>query len=408
MSTLPSAAVPYHSPQRVSKVLLLDGYSTRSLACVRSWGKKGVDFAVGGETAWDMSLFSRYTNEKFVYTSPKLDVGRFVQDVNRYCRKFRADAIFPTSEAGIMACSTYRNELAATPIIPSEDTIKVALSKANTLALAESLGLAVPKTLHVTAENRSVLDTCTLAFPVVVKSSSSAVMVSGKTATSPNTFYASNQAELRSECDSRIASGQSVLVQEFIDGYGVGVSGLFRSGQPVALLAHRRIRESNPTGGPSAVAETIELTRDLLTPTKALMGRIGFTGPAMAEYRVDRRTGVPYLMEINGRFWGSVLLASIAGLDLPYLYWKLLNGMEIGADEKAYRLGVRGRYLIGDTKCLLLCLKGKPANWPGEIPSRGAAISSYLKSFLDRQTHELIFSAEDPLPYVGRLIQPNS
>src|SRR5215813_1806959 len=109
MSTRPSAAVLSHSPQRISKVLLLDGYSTRSLACVRSWGKKGIAFAVGGETARDMSLFSRYCNEKFVYTSPKVDVGRFVQDVNHHCRQFNADAIFPTSEAGIMACSTHRN-----------------------------------------------------------------------------------------------------------------------------------------------------------------------------------------------------------------------------------------------------------------------------------------------------------
>src|SRR5262250_2978826 len=101
MSTRPSAAVLSYSPQRVSKVLLLDGYSTRSLACVRSWGKNRVPFVVGGETARDMSLLSRYTTEKFVYTSPKVDIRRFVEDVNHYCRQFRADAIFPTSEAGI-------------------------------------------------------------------------------------------------------------------------------------------------------------------------------------------------------------------------------------------------------------------------------------------------------------------
>ena len=202
--------------------------------------------------------------------------------------------------------------------------------------------------------------------------------------------------------------GPSVLVQEFIDGYGVGVSGLFSEGRPVALIAHRRVRESNPTGGPSAVAETIELEPKLLAPTTALFQRIGFTGPAMAEYKVDRRSGEPFLMEINGRLWGSVMLASAAGLDLPYLYWKMLNGIEISEDEKRYRIGIRGRNIVGDSKWLLLCLKGMGDGWPGEIVNRGAAIKSYLASFVDKRTNELILTYRDPLPFVGRLIQPNS
>src|ERR1700733_11757723 len=88
------------SGAKCSKVLLLDGYSTRTLACVRSWGKRGVAFAVGGETRRDMSLFSRYAKETFVYTSPKLDALKFIQDVNRLCIKFGTDCVFPTSEAG--------------------------------------------------------------------------------------------------------------------------------------------------------------------------------------------------------------------------------------------------------------------------------------------------------------------
>src|ERR1700723_1993445 len=96
-SSLGLPAASSRSDKKFSKVLLLDGYSTRTLACVRSWGKKGIAFAVGGETRWDMSLSSRYAKETFVYTSPKRDAGRFIEDATRYCREFRADCIFPTS-----------------------------------------------------------------------------------------------------------------------------------------------------------------------------------------------------------------------------------------------------------------------------------------------------------------------
>ncbi len=37
----------------------------------------------------------------------------------------------------------------------------------------------------------------------------------------------------------------------------------------------------------------------------------------MVEFKADARTGTPYLMEINGRFWGSLQLAIDAGVDFP-------------------------------------------------------------------------------------------
>jgi predicted ATP-grasp superfamily ATP-dependent carboligase len=399
------SSLPLRAVKRISKVLLLDGYSTRTLACVRSWGKQGIAFAVGGESRWDMSLFSRYAKETFVYTSPKRDASKFIEDVNRYAQKFTADCVFPTSEAGIMACSQNRKDLACAPLIPLEREIETTFSKAKTLALAESLGIAVPRTVHVTEKNKSDLATVDLRLPVAIKSESSEVMRSGRSETSGKTVYSVTKAEVLEECQLRLAKGQSVLLQEFIDGYGVGVSGLFAEGQPVALLAHRRIRESNPLGGPSALAESIEIEPRLLEATKSLFRALSFSGPAMTEFKIDRRTGQAYLMEINGRFWGTVLLASAAGLDLPYLYWKMLNGLGIQPEETRYQIGIKGRYLAGDTKCLMLCLKGKPKSWPGEFPSRWSAINSYLQSFFDSHTRELLLGQEDPKPFFARLMQ---
>ena len=392
----------------LTKVLLLDAYSTRTLACVRSWGRKDIPFAVGGETRWDMSLLSRYSKETFVYTSPKRDLSKFIRELNHYCEEFGADCIFPTSEAAIMACSRYRNELQYVPIIPRELEIQAAFNKAHTLKLAQSLGIPIPKTVFVTDSHLHEFDAIALNFPVAIKSDSSEVLTDNRSQTSSKTAVVFNKSGLEDECRSRLAMGQCVLVQEFIDGYGLGISGLFDAGRPVALIGHRRLRESTPWGGPSALAETIEIDSHLLNATTSLIKQIGFTGPAMVEYKVDHRSGKPYLMEINGRFWGSVLLAMAAGQDLPYLYWKMLKGMEIRPEEKTYRLGVKGRYLVGDTKSLFLSVKGAPRRWKGQVAKRGAALSSYIASFFDRQTTELILTQDDPMPFLGRLIQPRS
>lgn len=355
-----------------------------------------------------MSLLSRYSKETFLYTSPKRDISKFIQEVNQYCQEFRADCVFPTSEAAIMACSHYRNELASVPLVPREQEIQTAFSKANTLKVAQSLDVRIPKTVLVTDSDMQELDAVSVSFPAAIKSESSEMLGHNKTQTSGKTAVVFNRSELEDECRSRLAMGQCVLIQEFIDGYGVGISGLFDEGRPVALIGHRRLRESTPWGGPSALAVTIEIDSQLLKATTSLMKQIAFTGPAMVEYKIDHRSGKPYLMEINGRFWGSVLLAIAAGQDLPYLYWKMLNGMEIRPEEKTYRVGVKGRYLVGDTKCLLLSLKGAPKRWKGHLAKRGAALTSYFGSFFDRQTAELILTADDPMPFIGRLIQSRS
>lgn len=110
-------------------------------------------------------------------------------------------------------------------------------------------------------------------------------------------------------------------------------------------------------------------------------------------------------MEVNGRFWGTILLAPLVGLDLPYLYWKVLNDVEVLPEETLYEAGMKGRYLMGDLKWLLLCLKGRPAQWPGAFPGRASAALEFFRSFFDRRTRELILTKEDPLPFLGRLIQ---
>jgi predicted ATP-grasp superfamily ATP-dependent carboligase len=352
-----------------------------------------------------MSLFSRYASEKFVYTSPKKDAKRFIQDINRYCREFAADCIFPTSESAIMTCSENRKELISVPIIPRERDIQTMFSKANTLQVAHSVGILAPKTIHISDEMSRAFSESSVKFPAVVKSEKSEVMQSTKTKTSAPTAYVFNRRELQDECQKRLASGESVLVQEFIDGHGLGICGLFDEGRPVALIGHRRIRESNPQGGPSAVAETVEIEPGVMHSTVELLKRIGYTGPAMVEYKIERHTGKPYLMEINGRFWGAVLLASAAGLDLPYLYWKMLNGMDVHPEETKYQTGIKGRYLVGDTKALIHCMKGRPKYWPGEFPRRWPAIKAYVNSFFDAQTRDLILTHDDPYPFLGRLMQ---
>ena len=48
---------------KITKILLLDGYSTRTLACVRSWGKQAIPF-VSNVTEYRPGLACSRTCEK--------------------------------------------------------------------------------------------------------------------------------------------------------------------------------------------------------------------------------------------------------------------------------------------------------------------------------------------------------
>jgi len=125
-------------------------------------------------------------------------------------------------------------------------------------------------------------------------------------------------------------------------------------------------------------------------------------GPAMVEFR-DDGTGAPCLMEVNGRFWGSLELAVRSGVDFPNLWAGLLHGERVEAPAD-YQTGVTLRWLWGDVKRLLYILAGPPPGCPEPYPG----LLEGLREVLGRQpagTASETWSADDPWPAAGEWIQ---
>jgi len=149
----------------------------------------------------------------------------------------------------------------------------------------------------------------------------------------------------------RAAEEFPLILQERIDGPGLGVFACYRGGRPIAWFSHRRLREKPPWGGVSVLCESAPVPADARRYATQLLEDLQWDGVAMVEFKQDARDGTPMLMEINPRFWGSLQLAIDAGVDFPVL---LVEG---GGDEPpAYRTGVRSRWFWGDVDALLLRL----------------------------------------------------
>jgi protein-tyrosine-phosphatase len=124
----------------------------------------------------------------------------------------------------------------------------------------------------------------------------------------------------------------------------------------------------------------------------------------MVEFKVDAATGVPYLMEINGRFWGSLQLAIDAGVDFPWMLYQLATTGAAQAPAAPYEAGVRSRWWLGDLDHLLLRLRKPDAelDLPPGSPSKAATLASFLRVW-DPKTKGEVLRLSDPVPGLHEL-----
>src|SRR6266571_4103729 len=192
------------------------------------------------------------------------------------------------------------------------------------------------------------------------------------------------------------------VIQRFVAGQGKGVFTVCDLGRPVAWFAHERLRDIRPSGSGSSLRRSVPVDPRLRVRAERLLEAMRWHGPAMVEFRDD---GVhpPWLMEVNGRFWGSLQLSIDAGCDFPRLWVDLLAGKPV-APPQEYRAGVTVRWLWGDVKRFLYIVAGPPRGYPGAYPS----VARGLQELFGRQpagTRLEVWDRRDKWPAVAEWVE---
>ncbi len=121
----------------------------------------------------------------------------------------------------------------------------------------------------------------------------------------------------------------------------------------------------------------------------------------MVEYRFDPATARAALMEINGRFWGSLPLAYHAGTRFAWLTYAAL-GLGERSDVRPYRSGLVCRYMIPETRRLLTVVLRPKAIQDRTLRRRPlAGVLDYLFRFIDSRTRYYVFAPGDPGPFLA-------
>lgn len=310
----------------------------------------------------------------------------------------RARVLLPITEGSTLAVLERRDRFPAARIPTAElETFRRATDKALVLALAPTVGIAAPPQWTVSGGPDDIPDIPPGQYPVVIKPSRSVIGSDGARR-KVGVSYAESPDELGRKITALGPDAGPLLIQTRIDGPGMGVFILRWRGEVLATFAHRRIREKPPSGGVSVLSESIAASPDLIAKSTALLAALDWNGVAMVEYKQDSRTGQPYLMEINPRFWGSLQLAIDAGIDFPRYLVDVALGREINPAH-SWQVGLRSRWRWGGIDHLIARLRRSrheldlPAGAPGIVRTALSVLAPWQP-----RTRSEVFRWSDPVP----------
>lgn len=389
------------------RVLITDGSQRSALAVTRALGCQDIQVAVGAENKHNLTAASKYCWQSFVYPSPYTNARGFIAKILDVVKDLHIAMVFPISDIAMSLIGQHRQEFEEHIIlpIPIAEVFESLSNKYQLMQLATQLAVPIPETVFVPDGRLEKALSSLHSYPVVVKPGRSVISVNNDLYAT-GVHYARNATELNRLYDNINYLQQPSLIQRRVEGEGQGVFALMNKGKPVALFAHRRLREKPPSGGVSVLRESIALPQPMTEYALRLLQHAGWHGVAMVEFKVDRQTGAPLLMEVNGRFWGSLQLALDAGVNFPYLLYQLAAGEQLRLPANGYRVGVKSRWLLGDLDHLLLRLFKPEAelSLPPHSPTKLQTLMDFCRFYQHSMRYEVL-RLDDPKPFAYELRQ---
>ncbi len=371
-------------------VLVTDGEQRAALATIRSLGRAGYRCIVSSASGRSLAGASRHSQREERVPDPASAPGEHAAAVRELVAAEGVGLVIPISEPSILSLLPARDGIPAAIPFPALATFQAICDKGRVLREAAEVGIRVPGQVEVRSaeEGRDI----ELDLPLVLKPGRSVYTAPDGTRAKVGVRWARSRAELRAALEAYPPAAYPILAQEAIEGPGVGVFVLLHEGRLVARFSHRRLREKPPSGGVSVLRQSEPMDPALLDRSLALLERFRWSGVAMVEYKLDRRTGEAYLMEINGRLWGSLQLAIDAGVDFPRLLAAVTFGNAVEPVE-TYRF-TRSRWFWGDVDHVAAVWRDASASWSERLGSLGG----WLRSFGPGHRSE-VFRWSDPRPF---------
>jgi len=328
------------------RVLVLDSELPSSYTILRSLSQHGIECDIASSAEIPISKYSKYAKHNYCYPNPLTQSQAFIEWICNLLNEVKYDLVIPVTERSLIPLSSsdkldpWRNLLA----IANKPDLELVLNKDKTLSLARNCDVPTPFSFHISTPEELNEITPKLEYPIVIKPINSIPTANNRQQLSVT--YAHNKDEVI-KLGTSLLSHCPILIQQYAKGIGTGIEILANHGDIVYAFQHERVHELPLTGGGSCLRKSIKVNQTLLEASQRLISALNWHGVAMVEFKWQPELGRYWLMEINGRFWGSLPLAYAAGADFPFMLYNMLVNKKL-PDSRYYQENIYCRKLTAD------------------------------------------------------------
>jgi predicted ATP-grasp superfamily ATP-dependent carboligase len=280
------------------RLLFLNGEYTHTVDIVRLLKKSLSELRI--HVLLKNSRFSGRSKsiDQFHFLPPHDDIVRYVEHLNQV---HDFEMIFPVGYPEIEIFSQHKSRF-KNIWVDDYGIIARALSKKETLKLAEQLGIPIPRSLVLDKPvAESMLKKNGFSLPLFVKSE--------RETTGKVRGLARTSAQLQRLTNEIFRQGGQALIQEFIpDSFTYGVGVLAERGRLKKVFCHEERLSYPPAGGSGVILAPFSDNR-VTAYAERLISSLGYTGLALTEFKYSSRRQDFVLMEINAKFWASIKFA---------------------------------------------------------------------------------------------------
>jgi predicted ATP-grasp superfamily ATP-dependent carboligase len=331
----------------MESIMLLNGENRAGLGTARSFGKKGIPVFAGGCRVLSRTLYSKYCRRRFVYSSSSFGIERMHEDILRNVKKFQPDVLFPLFSDTTYAVLKHLDEYEKyCRVIPTLDFKRycIFIDKKGLLKEARKVGTNTAKTFYPKNLDSVKELSAKLNYPVLIKPrigqlAQGIVKVSSPSELTQKYLQVSSQRSSDFAYDPRTPT-----IQEFVPGDISTVYVLFEKGRHIASMVCR-FERVYPVPYGAQLTNSTQQNEELRSLAVTMFRKLRWHGAANCHFIKDERDNTYKLIEINPRIWGTVESSIEAGVDFPYMMYRMALGEKI-RETTQYKLGQTFRWIL--------------------------------------------------------------
>ena len=371
------------------RVLVTDGGGKQPLAMIRGLKEIGCHVTVLCSSKWDSCYVSNQPDKKILERRLFEDNSNAFSLEDKYsfylslAKSGNYDVFMPIGDKSTNFVTIHESELkkyVKLACAPREIYIK-AFNKQLTFEQAMKSGIPCPKTRR---DNQAIEDFLQeVNFPIIIKPRQGLGSIG---------FHKFKTVEeFRQRLNDKSFNVDDYVVQEFVDFEHRIDANIFmdRKGQVCTSYSADVLRWFPIDAGAGVVVQTIN-EPEAIKYAGQLLRDLGWQGFANVNFMIDKNTGEPKLLEINGRIPASVKLAYMCGFNISQQLLEMVYDEEVTCYPVNNKFNMYIRHFDTDIA------------WFLKSPDRFKANPSW---FSWKNAQEALFSKDDMKPFFSNLLQ---